>query len=166
MPNGSWRSRSDPVIAFSGTVWRILFADQAGAPTAPARAPEGRFHHSGQKALYASLTPEGAGVAIRRYVGPQNPPRVIVPLLVTDARLADLRGRPEVSVVWQDIRATGAPAPSWAYSDAARAEGAQGLLYSSRSRPELSHIVVFDPGPVRAEGAPPQPWPGPELTTS
>ena len=154
------------MIPFSGTVWRIVFADQAGAPTAPARAPEGRFHHSGQSALYASLTPEGAGVAIRRYVGPQDPPRVILPLLVTSVRLADLRGRPEVSVVWQDIHEAGAPSPTWTFSDAARAEGAQGLLYSSRSRPELSHIVLFGHGPVRAEGAPPLPWPGPELTTS
>lgn len=132
------------MIPFSGTVWRILFADQAGAPAAPARAPEGRFHHSGQKALYASLTPEGAGVAIRRYLGPQDPPRLILPLLVTGARLADFRGRPEVSVVWQDIYEAGAPSPTWTFSDAARAEGAQGLLYSSRSRPDLTHIVLFD----------------------
>lgn len=154
------------MIAFSGTVWRILFADLAGAPTAPARAPEGRFHHSGQWALYASLTPEGAGVAIRRYVGADDPARVILPLEVTQARLADLRGRPEVSQIWQDIRATGAAAPSWPYSDTARAEGAQGLLYSSRSRPELSHIVLFDPGPVRAGGTAPLPWPGTDITTT
>jgi len=30
------------------------------------------------------------------------------------------------------------------FSDAARDEGADAMLYSSRSRPELSHVVVFD----------------------
>ncbi len=62
-------------------------------------------------------------------------------------------------MVWQDIRATGAAAPTWVFSDAARAAGAQGLLYSSRSRPELSHLVMFDLSgdAVQALG-PTRPW--------
>ncbi|MEZ5716721.1 MAG: hypothetical protein R3D85_17190 [Paracoccaceae bacterium] len=93
---------------FAGPVWRILPADRAGAPLAPVRAPEGRFHHDGQAALYASLSREGAGVAIARYVTPGDGPRMVVKLTLALARVADMRDRPEASVVWQDIRAGGA----------------------------------------------------------
>jgi len=142
------------MIGFSGQVWRIL---PLGAdPLAPATAPEGRFHHSGQRALYCSLTPEGTVVAIRRYLRAGDGPRVIQALTISALRLVDLRGRPDVSVVWQDSRSAGAPAPTWAFSDAARAAGAEGMLYSSRSRPDLSHLVLFDdPAPlIRSLGAP------------
>ncbi len=140
------------MIGFDGTAFRALFA--AADPLAPASAPEGRFHHSGQWALYASLTPEGCAVAIRRYLRPDDPPRVVVALRVT-GRMVDLRGRTEASVVWQDGWAAGTPSPTWAFSDAARAAGAQGLLYSSRSRPDLAHLAIFDPAAVRraADGA-------------
>ena len=68
------------LIAFSGTVWRMIFAGRD--PRAPVRSPEGRFHHSGQRALYTSLTPEGTAVAIRRYVAPGDPPRAVVALVL------------------------------------------------------------------------------------
>ena len=146
------------MIEFSGPVWRILFQSQAGSPLDPARAPEGRFHHHGQSALYASLSEEGAGVAIRRYVSAGDPARVIQRCQVT-ASLHDLRGRREVSVVWQDIAAVDLPSPTWAYSDKARALGAQGMLYSSRSRPDLSHLVLFDITPTTIRTASqPYPW--------
>lgn len=114
-------------------------------PMAPVRSPTGRFHHSGQWALYTSLSAEGTAVAIKRYMRPDDPGRVIHPLDVIAQKVMDLRGRTEASVVWQDIVATGAPSPTWRFSDAARAHGAQAMLYSSRSRPELSHLVVFSP---------------------
>lgn len=154
------QSKSDAQVEFSDIVWRILFRDQAAAPTAAARAPEGRFNHSGQTAHYSSLTPEGAAVAIRRYVARGDPPRAILPLRITRARAIDLRGRADASVVWQDIRAGGAPSPTRAFSDAARASGAQGLLYASRSRPKLTHFVLFDlSDAVVSAAGPPRPWP-------
>lgn len=142
------------ITEFSGSVWRILFRSRADAPLAPARAPEGRFHHSGQFALYASLSAEGAGIAIRRYVQASDPARIIRRFQVSGARMMDLRGRPEVSVVWQDAWDLGHPSPTWRYSDRARAQGADGLLYSSRSRPDLSHLVLFDgrPGLIAPAG--------------
>lgn len=145
-----------PLLHHAGPVWRAVF--RGGDPLAPAAAPEGRFHHAGQFALYASLTPEGCVVALRRYLRPGDPPREIVPLSITATRLADLRGQAAASVVWQDIRAGGEPAPTWAFSDAARAAGAEGMLYSSRSRPELSHLVIFQPGLLQSVG-PPLPFP-------
>ncbi|WP_037915063.1 RES family NAD+ phosphorylase [Sulfitobacter sp. 20_GPM-1509m] len=130
-------------------VWRIL---PCGLPPATAaRAPEGRFHHSGQIAAYASLSAEGARVAIQRYLT-DAVPREFVPMWLTAPQAVDERGNLAASVVWQDIRADGKPSPTWAISDAARATGAQAMLYSSRSRPDLSHVVVFDPACLRAVG--------------
>nr|WP_217359531.1 RES family NAD+ phosphorylase [Ruegeria arenilitoris] len=135
-------------MEFSGPVWRILFLSQIDAPLAPAKAPEGRFHYAGQTALYASLSAEGAGVAIRRYVSDGDPPRVLQRARITKARLMDLSGRPDVSIVWQDIHDAQGCSPTWQCSDEARAMGADGLLYSSRSRPELSHVVLFNISPA------------------
>ena len=128
---------------FSSPVWRILAEDLAGTPGEPARAPFGRFHHSGQFAAYASLSAEGAAVAIRRYLG-DGARRILVPMRLEAARVADRRGNRDASVVWQDRHAKGEPSPTWAFSDEARANGAQAMLYSSRSRPDLSHVVVFE----------------------
>lgn len=138
---------------FRGRVWRILDQRRADRPDAPATAPEGRFHHDGQSALYASLSAEGAGIAIARYVSPGDLPRRIVPLDVCLARVRDLRleaAPARASVIWQDIRESGAPSPTWAWSDAARAAGAEAMIYLSRSRPDLAHMVLFD---WAAEGA-------------
>ncbi|KFE34392.1 RES family NAD+ phosphorylase [Thioclava atlantica] len=158
------------MIPYQGTVWRILSADRAGNACEPARHPEGRFHHSGQVALYASPSAEGAAVALRRYVGVGDPPRVIVPLQIRAEIMAGLRDTPDqaaASVVWQDMRATGVPSPTWTFSDRVRASGAQGLIYASRSRPDLSHLVLFDVSPRTVQQAgPADPWHPPYLVPS
>ncbi|WP_171120253.1 MULTISPECIES: RES family NAD+ phosphorylase [unclassified Ruegeria] len=136
------------MMEFSGPVWRILFLSQISAPLVPAQAPEGRFHYSGQIALYASLSAEGAGVAIRRYVSPNDPPRILQRAEVSGARLIDLRGQHKASIVWQDIHKEHGFSPTWRFSDQARAKHADGLIYSSRTRPELSHIVLFNLSPA------------------
>lgn len=142
------------------TVWRLIPA--GGDPLAPAPSQEGRFHHDGQRAVYTSLTREGCGVAIRRYLRADDGPRVIVPLHLRAERIADLRGAGAApSIVWQGIRAGGAPSPTWRLSDAARVAGAQGMLYASRTRPDLTHLVLFGlngPGEACAEAGPPAPW--------
>lgn len=139
------------MIAFDGPVWRLLTEQLIEAPTTPAAAPEGRFHHSGQIATYASLTAEGAAVAIKRYLI-DNRERFLAPMWLKAQAVADVRGDDTASVVWQDQRQAGAIASTWAISDVARQAGAQALLYSSRSRPELSHVVVFDPACLRFIG--------------
>lgn len=132
-------------------VWRLLPEALATTPSAPATAPEGRFHHSGQVAAYASLSAEGAEVAIRRYLV-DGIPRRLVELRLDAERVADERGNLAASVVWQNLRAAGAPTPTWTVSDAARRAGAQAMLYSSRSRPDLAHIVVFEPDCLTSVG--------------
>ena len=130
-------------MQFNGPVWRLLPISLAKTPSIAAQAPVGRFHHSGQVAAYASLSVEGVEVAMRRYLG-DGVKRVLVPMWLASNQVADERGNPKASVVWQDIRAAGSPSPTWLFSDAARDEGADAMLYSSRSRPELSHVVIFD----------------------
>lgn len=136
---------------FNGPVWRLLPETLVATPSIPAQAPEGRFHHSGQVAAYASLSAEGAEVAIKRYVD-DGVARVLVPMWLKAEHVADERGNGDASIVWQDITAAGALSPTWAYSDNARNTGAQAMLYSSRSRPELSHVVVFQPDVLKCIG--------------
>jgi hypothetical protein len=133
-----------PIISFDAPVWRLLPKGLAAQPAVPASAPEGRFHHSGQVAAYASLSAEGAIVAIQRYLG-DGVERVLIPMRLTATRVADARGMPSASIVWQNLRSTGEHSPTWLYSDEARNLGADAMLYSSRSRPDLSHVVVFKP---------------------
>lgn len=123
----------------------------AGAdPLSSGPSVEGRFHHDRQPAIYTSLSPEGCGVAIRRYVGPDDAPREIARIAVTAQRILDLRNSNlseelgvDPSMVWQDIRATERWSPTWKLSDTARKAGAQGMLYASRSQPQLTHLVLF-----------------------
>lgn len=132
------------MISYSGPVWRILWADRADRPLDGVASTEGRFHHSGQPALYASLTEEGVSVAIRRYVAADDPPRVVQRYMLDIDGLHDIREEEGARQVWQGTRATGARSPTWSWSDAARDMGARGMLYRSRSRPDLTHIVLFD----------------------
>ena len=132
---------------FSGIVWRIMFADQSEKTCEPVRSPIGRFHHDNQTALYTSCTKEGASLAIKRYLKAGDPERIIVPLQVNASRIYDIRKTDFAkcaSIVWQDNIDNGESAPTWQYSDAARIAGAQGMLYASRSKPDLTHLVLFD----------------------
>ena len=122
-----------------------MFADQSEQTCEPVQSPIGRFHHD--FALYTSCTEEGAGVAIKRYVKSDDPERIIVPLQINADRIYDIRTTgfsSHASIVWQGYVEKGAPAPTWVYSDGAREAGAQGMLYASRSRPDLTHLVLFD----------------------
>ncbi len=120
-------------MEFSGRLWRILLADRQGEAPEAARQPEGRFHHDGQRALYASPTREAGAVAIDSCYRAGDPPRVILPLALENARLLDFRdpetsaalglAGDETTVNWRDDRAAGLPARSWRASDAARADG-------------------------------------------
>ena len=155
--NMDLEKRNIELTPFTGLVWRIMFSDQIQQSCEPVCSPIGRFHHSQQVALYTSCTEEGAGVAIKRYLKSDDPVRIIVPLQIEADYIYDIRKTDyssQASVVWQDCVAKGEPAPTWAYSDTAREAGARGMLYASRSRPDLTHLVLFDVsmGIVRQKG--------------
>lgn len=142
---------SVPVLDLCGRFWRILPA--AADPLTPARAPEGRFHHSGQPALYGSPSPRAAGHAVARYLRPGGAARYAYPLALTQARIADLRDTAicaalglrgdETAVPWLPERSHGQPATTWRASDAVRASGADGMIYIARSAPDRWHLVLF-----------------------
>ncbi len=133
-----------PTAPFEADIWRLLDEALINTPMAPARAPSGRFHHFGQIAIYASLSPEGAELAMRRYAA-DGIRRILVPLRLLTNRAADIRGVTAASADWQDFIRRGETPPTWPLSDAARQLGAEAMVYSSRSSPRLSHVVVFEP---------------------
>ncbi len=161
------------LTSISGTFWRIVWRDRLHAVLSGVLSPEGRLHHSGQKALYISPTPQWAAMAVNAYLRDDDPLRVLVELDVTEARVADLRD-PEVcdalgitvetaGVLWQPERAQGKPATSWQASDAVRRTEADGLIYPARSYPDRWHLVLHRwnvPGAARVtDNGRASPWP-------
>ena len=141
------------VITLSGTFYRMKFLAEVGEILSSATAPEGRSHYDGQPALYLSETPEGCQIATRIYRKPDDAPRGIFPLLVTGARIVDLRDPAATKALgidtthrqahWQKIRESGQRSPTWDISDRVRELGLDGMLYESRSKPELAHLTLF-----------------------
>ncbi len=136
----------------SGIFWRIVFHHRISDILAGVSSHEGRLHHSGQTALYLSPSPQAAGIAIDTYVKKTDPPRVLVKLKISAARLIDLRD-PDVctslnittetaGIPWQPQREAGHRATSWQASDAVRTTDADGLIYPARSDPNRWHIVL------------------------
>jgi hypothetical protein len=133
--------------------WRMTFVIEAERAMDRVRSPEGRSHHDGQRALYLSETPEGCVVAVRRYMRPDDPPRVFHALRVRSDRIVDLRDAAACAhfgidvthraAEWQNDRAAGRPASTWAISDRVRDLGQHGMLYASRSQPGMTHLTLF-----------------------
>ena len=90
-------------------------------------------------------------MAIQRYLS-DGLNRVLIPMWLDAKVVADVRGNKAASIVWQDLRAHDHLPSTWTLSDNARKAGAQAVLYSSRSRPDLSHVVVFEPDCLRYVG--------------
>jgi RES domain-containing protein len=156
----------------NAALYRIVFAQHADSVLDGVIHQEGRFHHDGQLALYASPSRQTAAIAIRAYLKEGDPARVIVPLALRDASMVDLRD-PDTcadlsidpawpSVLWSEERTAGQAATSWRASDAVRASGADGMIYASRTAPERWHVVLFSwnqpTGAALAVGGVPVPW--------
>lgn len=138
----------------SGRFYRITFATDAQRVLGGVIHPEGRFHHDAQPAFYCSPTKQAAAAAVSVYLGPDDPPRMIIPLDVINAKICDLRDTETCaalgidlqtpSVPWAPQRAQGIPATSWQASDAVREIGADGMIYTCRRQPRKRwHIVLF-----------------------
>ena len=138
---------------FSGRFYRIIFKHNLARVLDSVPNPEGRFHHDGQPALYFSPSHNAARVAIDSYYRANDAARVIVPLKLSGANVLDFR-RPatsvglgltggETTVHRRRERRAKKPATSWRASDAARAAGADGMIFHSRKAPPLWHIVLF-----------------------
>ncbi len=134
--------------------YRVVFEADLELVLKGVRSPEGRFHHGGERAIYMSPSPEAAAVAVNIYLKPNDPPRLVVPLRVTGARVLDFRAPEtevalglkwrETAVPWAEQRRAGLPATSWRASDRAREFGADGMIYPSRTLPsKWWHLVLF-----------------------
>ena len=171
MPN-----RSDLLRPLTGRFWRAGFIAHEADLLTPARAPEGRWHHGGQQALYLSGSPEGCQVALKVYLRQDDGPRGIYPLDVSARRIADLRcpeartslgtSLDKIHAFWADLLDAGQHSPTWTLADRLRDMGADGLLTPSRSRPDLTHLTLFSwnemhKAQVQRAGTP-LPWPDPE----
>lgn len=142
-----------PVTTVSGRFWRSTFLGQEDQLLAPARAPAGRWHYDNQPALYLSGSPEGCRVALKVYLRPEDPKRGIFPIRISDARVMDLRlartrhalgvSLEDIHVFWAELIKTGATPPTWKIADQARNMRLDGLLTPSRSRPDLTHLTLF-----------------------
>ncbi len=87
------------------------------------------------------------------YLRPNDPERVTIPFFVDGANILDFRTPDtqtapdlnwrDTAVRWQEQRAAGRPATSWRASDAARAAGADGMIYPSRKKSNRWHLVLF-----------------------
>ncbi|MEO0883327.1 MAG: RES family NAD+ phosphorylase [Pseudomonadota bacterium] len=139
------------LYVLTADIWRIVPKGFSNSPIQPAQAPEGRFHHSGQTAVYASMTAEGAKVAVKRYLV-DGVERVLAPIKLEAELVANECKNPDAAVAWHIQRSEGVRPETWAVSDSARARGAQAMIYNSRTRPDLTHIVVFDPKCLTANG--------------
>lgn len=158
------------LIPIEGRFFRAMRADRAHLVLEPPRPMDrGRYHAPGQAALYMSPTAEWARVAVSGYMREDGLERVIFPLLVSGARVLDLRDeaacswlgvdRERANESWRKALSAGERPPSWDVSDAARAAGADGLIDRSRLRPGAWHLALFrwnaPGGPrVRRDGAP------------
>lgn len=143
----------------SARLWRVL--PKGADPLSPAPSPEGRFHHSGQPALYLSPSAQSAlRATTRRIRSPED--YVAQSYLLTTTGIVDLRraalrkalglSTEEVSRPWRHERKAGRPASSWKASDLARHMGADGLIWTARNAPQLWHLVLFDWPGLHPEG--------------
>lgn len=143
----------DHVTQVTGPFYRLKFLHEAEDILGPARAPYGRSHVPGQKALYLSGSPEGTVIASRIYMKPGDPPRGIFTLRVSGARIVDLRDQEAAEhfgidvrlrvIDWQAYRDRGEHSPTWTISDRIRALGLDGMIYASRSDPENTHHLTL-----------------------
>ncbi len=150
------RKSGAPLRPVGGLFYRIVPEARwrEGEALESAMMPEGRFHHDGERALYVSSRPDWAGEAIKAYVRPQDPPRVICELEIEGARVLDLREASDcaawgvdpalAAIPWLPELAEDRKVSSWQVSDLARAGGADGLIYQARSAPERWHLVLFN----------------------
>lgn len=137
-----------------GAFFRSVLADKVQSVLAPP-APEsaGRYHRLGQATLYMSPTIEWATIAVSGYMREDNRPRVVVPLMISEAHVLDQRDEDACRVLginrdlsnapWRAALAVGQEPPSWRNSDAARAAGADGIIDRSRVIPGGWHVNLF-----------------------
>lgn len=143
-----------PFRKISGRFYRAILVervDQVLAPPAPTSA--GRYHRLGEPTLYMSPMEVWAISAVAGYMREDHRPRVVVPLLVSDAFVIDQHDEaacrqlgidPRLSTgSWRQALEARREPDSWRNVDRARAVGADGIIDPSRMIPGGWHLNLF-----------------------
>jgi hypothetical protein len=142
------------VLKVSGRFWRAVPANRIGQVLdRPAPDSAGRYHRSGEAALYITREADWATIALGRYLLADGVLRFAVPLELDQAELLDQRDVNACTALgfdpalsqerWQDALERGDEPASWHASDAARASGADGLVDPSRGIVGGWHVVLL-----------------------
>lgn len=138
----------------SGRFFRSVLVERLEEILEPPR-PEsaGRYHRPGQATLYMSPRQDWAMIAVSGYIREDRKPRLVVPLVVSEAYVLDqhdaeacqLLGidREQSNVQWRVALDAGQEPQSWRNSDAARAAGADGIVDRSRMIQNGWHLNLF-----------------------
>jgi hypothetical protein len=138
----------------SGVFFRSVLADRVNDVLAPPR-PEsaGRYHRPGQTTLYMSPKLEWAMIAVSGYIREDGRPRVVVPLIIGEARVLDQHDEEACRLLgidrelsnaqWRPVLEAGQEPLSWRNADAARDAGADGIIDRSRQIPGGWHVNLF-----------------------
>ena len=96
---------------------------------------------------------EWAIIAVSGYVREDGRPRVVVPLMVSNAYVLDQHDEDACDTLgvdrdlsnapWRPALATGQEPPSWRNADAVRVAGADGIIDRSRMIPGGWHVNLF-----------------------
>ncbi len=142
----------DGFAAVSGTFYRAVLPQYRDTVLLPSERP-GRFTPPGGATLYCSATEEGTRIALRPYLQPGEPERVIIALSVKAQNIIDLRDAAacaafgfdpaDTAVAWREVVARGEIPSSWQITERVRAAGAHGFIDPSRKAPHLWHLALF-----------------------
>lgn len=96
---------------------------------------------------------EWAMIAVSGYIREDGHPRVVIPLMVSEARVFDQHSEEACRILgidrehsnadWRQALAAGIEPPSWRNADAVRAIGADGIVDRSRMIPGGWHVNLF-----------------------
>ncbi|HET6608965.1 MAG TPA: RES domain-containing protein [Rhodopila sp.] len=143
-----------PFRKIGGYFFRSVLSDRVENVLArPEATSAGRYHRPGEIALYMSPTSDWAKIAVSGYMREDGRPRVIVPLMVSEALVFDQHDQRACEALgldrelsnepWRQALAAGKEPSSWRNADAARAAGADGMIDRSRKIPTGWHLVLF-----------------------
>jgi len=126
--------------AITHLVWVAVQAGEDPLHAAPAE--EGLFHHAGQPAFYAATNTYSAKkIAEQGAAIGETSRRTLICYEARLDRVEDI-GEADFPLSWYSFARDSQPVPSWAISDAARAKGADALIWK---RYGIEQIVIFAP---------------------
>jgi RES domain-containing protein len=143
-----------PFRQVSGRFYRAVLADRVDSVLAPPGPDSaGRYHRPGQAAIYLTAESDWAVIAMGGYMAEDGLPRVVVPLDLTKAWVFDQQDAAACAALgidrdlsnsrWRKALLEGDEPPSWRNSDAARREGADGIIDRSRGIVGGWHVALF-----------------------